>query len=126
MAKNRVFFPQEALDAWLAVGSVELQGHDLLLKEEGCRYRLSEGVRVVKEVTGEPDSYDIVGKCKTLVFLAELGADRLERSMIVDNNAYDIVPGFLGIPMGPAGEASSGASRLSEEEQLAHFVSRNC
>ena len=129
MAKNRVFFPQEALDAWLVSGSVELHGHDLSLKEEGSRFRLSEGVRIIREVTGEPDSYGIVGKCKTMVFLTELGADILDRSMIVDNNAYDIVPGFLGIPLGSS-DTQDDAQYLSsdqptEEEQLCRFLSRN-
>lgn len=128
MGKNRVFFPQEALDTWVVTGSVELQDQDLLLKDEGRRYRLSEGARVVAEVTGETDAFDIVGKCKTLVFLQELGADILERSMIIDNNAYDIIPGFLGTPVGGAEDAPVSEARsplLSDEDLLAQFLAKN-
>ncbi len=128
MGKNRVFFPQEALDTWVVSGSVDLQDHDLLLRDEGRRYRLSEGARVVAEVTGEPDGFDIVGKCKTLVFLQELGADILERSMIIDNNAYDIVPGFLGTPVGGAEDPPDlevRAPLLSDEDLLAQFLAKN-
>lgn len=128
MGKNRVFFPQEALDTWVVTGSVELQDQDLLLKDEGRRYRLSEGARVVAEVTGETDAFDIVGKCKTLVFLQELGADILERSMIIDNNAYDIIPGFLGAPVGGAEDAPVSEVRsplLSDEDLLAKFLAKN-
>ncbi len=128
MGKNRVFFPQEALDAWVVTGSVDLQDQDLLLKDEGRRYRLSEGARILAEVTGEPDGFDIVGKCKTLAFLQELGADILERSMIIDNNAYDIVPGFLGTPVGGAEDLPNLDARaplLSDEDLLAQFLAKN-
>lgn len=123
MAKNRVFFPQDALDSWLVAGAVELRDNELLLKSEGQRLRLTEGARVLREVTGEPDAYEVVGKCKTLVFLRELGADILERSMIIDDNAYDIVPGFLGVLMPDA--TTTGRSASSEEERLARFVANN-
>jgi len=129
MGKNRVFFPQDALDAWLVAGSVELHGQDLVLKDEDRRYRLSEGMHVVSEITGESDSFDLVGKCKTLVFLSELGADLLERSMIIDNHAYDVIPGFLGVPMGgtepPAAPDTTSSAQLSDEDLLAQFLSKN-
>ena len=129
MGKNRVFFPQEALDAWLDAGSVELCDHDLLLKDEGRSFRLSDGVRVVAEVTGEADSHDIVGRCKTLGFLAELGADLLEHSMLIDNLAYDVIPGFLGVPLGefvePPDTAATGNDLLSDEALLAQFLAKN-
>jgi len=127
MGKNRVFFPQEALDAWLVSGAIDLQGQNLLLKDEGRRYALTEGARILTEVTGETDAFDIVGKCKTLAFLHELGADILERSMIVDNNAYDIVPGFLGTPIGAEDEKESEArsTLLSDEDLLAQFLAKN-
>ena len=127
MGKNRVFFPREALDNWVVSGAVELQGSDLLLKGENRRYRLAEGARIIDEVTGEADAFDIVGKCKTLVFLQELGADILERSAIIDNNAYDIIPGFLGTPLGAEDEPAAQARPplLSDEDLLAQFLAKN-
>ena len=129
MGKNRVFFPQEALNSWLVAGSVELHGDTLLLKKEDRRYRLAEGVRVVAEVTGEADPFDIVGRCKTVGFLSELGADTLEHSMIIDNRAYDIIPGFLGIPMGPTERPPRMEDDLSglpsDEHLLAQFLAKN-
>ena len=129
MARNRVFFPQEALDAWVVSGSVDLQDQDLLLKSEGRKYRLTEGARVLREVTGEPDAAELVGTCKTLAFLRELGADILERSMIIENNAYDIIPGFLGTPVLTPEETQNESSRSpslsSDEELLAQFLAKN-
>ncbi len=128
MAKNRVFFPQEALDTWVVSGSVDLHDQDLVIKSEGKRYRLAEGAHVVAEVTGEPDVAELVGKCKTLVLLRELGADILERSMIIDDNAYDIIPGFLGTLLGQSEEPpGNGAqpSQPSDEDLLAQFLAKN-
>ncbi len=131
MGRNRVFFPQEALDTWVVSGAVDLQDQDLLLKSENRKYRLAEGARIVREVTGEPDAAELVGKCKTLAFLRELGADILERSMIIDNNAYDIIPGFLGTPILTAEETQAqaegvcGSTLSSDEELLAQFLAKN-
>lgn len=129
MGRNRIFFPQEALDSWLVSGAVDLQDQDLLLKNEGRKYRLTEGARIVREVTGDPDNAEIVGTCKTLPFLRELGADILERSMIIENNAYDIIPGFLGTPIVAPEETQNDAVRgptlSSDEELLAQFLAKN-
>ena len=54
--KNRVFFPQAALDQWLGDGTVDLRGDELTIAAEGRRYRLTESVRILNEVTGGADS----------------------------------------------------------------------
>jgi hypothetical protein len=109
MGKNRIFFPQEALHAWLVEGRVDLTNDELTIKTEGRRYRLAEAARVVREVTSAPDAFELVGKVKSLGFLRELGAELLDRSMIIGENAYDIVPGFLGAPVGSFAEHLAGA-----------------
>ena len=75
--KNRVFFPQVALDEWLGENRAELKGEDLLLRSEGRRYRIIEAVRVVREVTGAADPHELLGRVKTRGFLTELGAEIL-------------------------------------------------
>src|SRR5688572_20977300 len=44
MGKNRVFFPQEALDRWLVEGRVEISGSELTIPDERRRFRLVEAV----------------------------------------------------------------------------------
>jgi hypothetical protein len=131
MAKNRVFFPQEALDVWLSEGRVDLAGEELTLKAEGRRFRLTEAVRVLREVTGTPDAYDLVGRVKSRVFLDALESELLESSMLIGDNAYDVVPGFLGIPQGSFEEHLAQSERTPErrlptndEELLAQFLAR--
>lgn len=102
--KNRVFFPQAALDEWLADDRVDLKHDELTIRAEGRRYRIIEAIRVIAEVTGAPDANEVVGKVKSRGFLNELGAELLEGSMILGDNAYDVVPGFVGAPVGTFAE----------------------
>ena len=136
MSKNRVFFPQEALDRWLGNGEVELSQGLLTIKTERRRFRLVEAVRVMAEVSGLPDPHEVMGKVKTVGFLSELGASLLGESMVIAENAYEVVPGWLGSPIGtfaehraehaagtPVPRASAPAG--SDEELLASFLMRN-
>ncbi len=128
--KNRVFFPQAALDEWLADDRVDLKHDELTIKSEGRRYRIIEAVRVLREVSGSTDVNEILGKVKSRAFLTELGAEMLESSMILGENAYDVVPGFVGAPVGSFAEHRksihevpiAAKSLTSDEELLASFL----
>src|SRR5882724_1030167 len=118
MGKNRVFFPVAALDCWISQGSVDLSADELTLKREGRRYRILEAAYVVAEVSGSSDAYELVGKVKSRLFLGELGAELLETSMILGENAYDVVPGFLGAPVGTFEEHLSGSARVEARRSV--------
>jgi hypothetical protein len=127
--RNRVFFPQAALDEWLGDGRVDLKNDELLIKNEGRRYRIIEATRVLREVTGSDDPHELLGKVKSRAFLNELGAEILETSMIIGDNAYDIVPGFVGAPIGSfadhrlaAPDVASSKHMTTDEELLASFL----
>ena len=129
--KNRVFFPQAALDEWLAEDRVELKRNELTIRSEGRRYRIIEAIRVVREVTGAPDPHEVLGRVKTRAYLSELGAEILEGSMILGDNAYDVIPGFVGAPVGSFSihrkntpvPASAKRPANNDEELLAAFLS---
>src|ERR1700733_14899495 len=126
--RNRVFFPQGALDEWLGDGRVDLTGEDLLLRDAGRRYRIIEAVRIVREVTGAGDPHELLGRVKTRAFLNELGAEVLESSMVFGDNAYDVIPGFVGAPIGGFAEyrktapATAPRDVKTDEELLAAFL----
>jgi hypothetical protein len=128
MGPNRVFFPQEALDLWLSDDRIELTGAELVIKAEDRKYRILEAIRVLGESAGGADDNEIVGKVKTVAYLTELGAELLGNSMIIGDNAYDVVPGWLGSPVGTFAEhraaesAAAPASASSEEELLAQYL----
>lgn len=120
-----MFFPQVALDQWLVDGKIDLSSTELILLAEGRRYKVEEAVRVLVEVTGANDAHKLVGKVKPKSKLEEIGAEILENSMIVGDNAYDVVPGFCGVPAEPwsdhARSAAPGAP-ASEEDMLRRFA----
>jgi hypothetical protein len=109
--QNRVFFPQACLDQWGIEGKIELTPTELVVLAEGRRYTISEAVRVVVEVTGASDPHGFVGKVKGKQELDAMGAEILENSMIIGDNAYDVVPGWAGTP------ATSFAEHLGSTER---------
>jgi hypothetical protein len=126
--RNRVFFPQTLLDEWVGDGRADLRGEELHLKGEGRKYRIIEAIRVLREVSGAPDPHELLGRVKTRAFFTELGAEILEGSMILGDNAYDVVPGFVGAPLGSfadhmrAAPPTATRSAKNDEELLAAFV----
>ena len=132
--QNRVFFAQTALDAWLADGKAELSGSELTFTAEARRYRLAEAARILREVTGAPDANELVGRVKSTQYLQELGAELMEGSMILGENAYDVAPGFMATPIGAFDEflaspehkkrrdATSPKDAQSDEELLSRLA----
>lgn len=136
MGKNRVFFPQEALDRWLVEGRVEITGSELIIHNERRRYRLVEAVRVVSVEPGYADPDELIGRVKTVLYLSELGAELLGDSMVLNDSAYRVVAGWLGTPVGTLAEHRAERQELrvsrppalphgSDEELLADFLARN-
>jgi hypothetical protein len=124
--RNRVFFPQGSLDEWLGDSRVDLKGDELTLKGEGRRYRIIEAVRVLREVTGSDDPHELLGRVKSRAFLNELGAEVLEGSLILGDNAYDVVPGFVGAPVGSFADHRKATPEpkgvTTDEELLTAFI----
>jgi hypothetical protein len=149
--QNRVFFPQTALDRWIVDGAVDLQGGVLTLVGEGRRYEVAEAVRVLRDVSGSGDGAQLVGKVKPRSWLEQQGAEIVESSMLLGEAAYDVDPGWMGVPVGAFSERGaesapgSGASGGSggkkggkggkkttkhgppktDEELLARFLAKN-
>jgi hypothetical protein len=131
MGTTRLFFPQSTLDAWLGVGAAQLAGGRLTVQPEQHQFRVLEAVRIVDEVSGAEDAYQLAGKVKPLAHVQELGAEILGDSMVLGNNAYDVVLGWV-ILSGAASDAplqhrldNAARRHQSEAEVLAQFLARN-
>jgi hypothetical protein len=96
MGKNRVFFPQQALDSWLEQGRIALVDDEMTLKPDGQRYRLSSAIRILAEVAEGNDPHDLVGKVKTIEQISGMGGDHQADSLVLGDNAYQVIEGFLG------------------------------
>lgn len=97
MAANRVFFPQEALEVWTAEGRATVEQETMLLG--GMRFLLTTGLRFTTEVAGGGDSAQLVGKCKSVEQVIELGGEHYADSVVLGEDAYEVVEGFLAEPV---------------------------
>jgi len=105
MGVNRVFVPQQTLDGWMSEGRVEVDGETMTLMPEGQRFRLKTAVRFMSEVTGGGDAAELIGKVKDLEQLEGLGGEHVADSVILGDNAYEVVEGFVGEPVADAERA---------------------
>ncbi len=132
-SENRLFFPQSALDEWIVDGSVELVDGELVILSEGLRFKLTEAVRVLEEVSGSGDTHDLRGRVKDRADLEVLGAELVESSMLLGDAAYDTVPGWCGVPVrslvdrreSSARDGKGEAELKSGEESLLRFLAKN-
>ncbi len=116
--QTRVFFPQVAFDEWISEGKIELAGSELTIVPEARRYRITEAIHVRTEVSGTADPHDLFGKVKSRAFVEELGAELLQSSMLIGENAYEVTPGWVGLPV------NSFAEHVASEERAIARASR--
>jgi hypothetical protein len=136
VAENRVFASNALFDRWVSAGSADLVGARLRTRATGESYAVEEAVHITAEVSGGGDASGLVGHVRKVSELLSLGAEILDRSMVVGDLAYDIVPGFLVSPLGrsggrvPARSIIAALSALSfapgrsqsDEELLARYL----
>ncbi|RZO62189.1 MAG: hypothetical protein EVA89_09740 [Sandaracinaceae bacterium] len=118
MRANRLFVPQAMLDLWLSEERVEVEGEVMITRPEGQRLELTTAVLFKEEVTGTPDAHDILGKVKDLEQLAEIGAEHYADSVILGDNAYQVVEGFAGTPVVEDDDAVIGDSMSAAARAL--------
>jgi hypothetical protein len=105
MAANRLFFPQEALDLWMEDEKIDFDGDTLTLLSNGKQARIESAVHLTAEVAEGGDAEQLVGKVKTTEQIVEIGGDHSAGSVILGDNAYEVVEGFTAEPIGDAGSA---------------------
>lgn len=96
MSDNRLFLSQQLLDHWMSEGRVDVEGEVMITQPEGRRFALTTAVLFKAEVSGSADRHDLVGRVKDLEQLAALGAEHYADSVILGDNAYQVVEGFAG------------------------------
>ncbi len=111
-----IFIPHERLDQLAGAKRVDMARDELTVTPEGCRYRVTEAARVLREVATGKDALGLCGTVRTRAYLVdELGGELLGDSILIDEAAYDVVPGVLCEPVGDY----AGAPTTSEVELLA-------
>jgi hypothetical protein len=91
----RFFISQEALDGLVETESALLEGERLLLPSRRLLAPVEAAVYFLREVEGKPDPQALVGKVKTVESLVARGADHFRASVMLGDNAYDVVEGYV-------------------------------
>lgn len=116
---NRLFVSVALLDHWVEHGYVELLGDAIRLPRAAASFVIEEAVRVVGEVSGGGDLHELTNRVRSVRELRALGAEIVDRAMVMTDLAYDVVPGFLiSVTGAPVSTAETAALFWSEGESV--------
>src|SRR5512139_2302209 len=117
MSPNWLFVNSALLDTWVRAGRVDVVAGAIVLRGTAERFAAEEAVRVVSEATATGDPKRWVGSVFRVADLVELGAEVVDRSLVVDDLAYDLEPGFLVAPLGQEVSRAELVARARELSQ---------
>ena len=119
----KLFLPETTLEEWSMSEKADLVEGKLVVKESNSSHPVVPAVSFVKTIEGA-DAKSLVGRVKTAVQLADLGAEHLQDSVILGDTAYEVVPGYVAdvvLPAAPKQEAKKKATS-PEADLLAAFI----
>jgi hypothetical protein len=111
-----LFVSQVALETWVEQRKIEFNGNLMTLvvgEGRGRSYALDPAVLFLKVVNAAHDPNHLIAKVKSEAKLRELGAERLEDSVVLGDVAYEVQPGFLA--EGAPAQAASTPQAMAEE-----------
>jgi hypothetical protein len=94
-------------------GRIEVDGEEMTLSPDGQRFRLRTALHFKEELAGGGDEAGLVGKVKDLEQVVALGGEHAYDSVILGDNAYTVVEGFVGEPILEEDPVASGDSLAS-------------
>lgn len=119
MAENRMFVSQDTLDLWLTEERVEVVGEVMTLTPEGQSFQLITAVHFTSEVAEGGDEKELVGRVKDLEAVEALGGEHFTGSVILDDNAYEVVDGFIGEAVASEDDAMVSGHNLAAATRAA-------
>ena len=120
MTAQKIFMSQEVLDALISQGKAELKVDLLTVNSRGQVYRLVPAYKFLYVVEGVADAQELVGKIFTKTELMKIKADIYMDSALVNEVAYQVEPGFMGVPEGAV--AGPAAQEVLDHELLSEYL----
>ncbi len=115
--EKKIFISQQVLDAIFEQGKAELDGDTLIIhSQEKQTFKLIPAYKFLYLAEGEKDPYNLVGKIFTEQDLKKAKADIYMDSVLYKDVAYQVEPGFLGIPQ--TQKAQESAEKLQEADEV--------
>ncbi len=107
----RLFVSEDQLSGWTEEGKIELAGDYLTVPSEGRSFHLRPGVRFLAIAAGS-DRHGLVGKVKSEEQVRGMGAELYRESVLMGDDAYDVLPGFLAEAAEPTAKADGATTAL--------------
>lgn len=109
---TKLFLPHATLEEWTLSDRADIQGDHLTIAGESATYPVVEAVHVTQLVSGT-DTQKLLQKVKTTAQLAELGAEHMQTSVLLGDDAYEAVPGYtVEVPEEVVAPAASAPAAL--------------
>ncbi len=115
---TKLFLPQATLETWAAEGRADLREGKLFVGAEKATCSVAPAVHFSRLVSGT-DARKLVDTVKTPAQLEQMGAEQMSDSVIVGEDAYDVVQGYLA-ELAPAPEQTGKESE--DSDLLAAFL----
>ena len=113
---KKIFISGGVLDSLFAENKAELDGDRLTIHTRNDQvYRITAAFKFISVADGSKDSNGLMGKIYTKEELDKIKADIYMDSAIVNDLAYTVEPGFVGIP--EAGSEPAAAATEPAKEQ---------
>lgn len=96
---SRIFISQDTLGRWLSEGKASVDGEIMTWVAIRQRFVLQPAVHFVSEVSGTPDVPELVGKVKGMDDIRDMQGEHYADSVVLGENAYQVVEGFTGLPI---------------------------
>ena len=116
---NKMFFSQRILGGLVDEGKIRLDNNILtILARDKSSFELEPAFRFIKTADNGPDPHKLVGQIKYEKALKALNAEIYLDSVIYQETAYEVEPGFIG-------EKQELMDSLSDTDILARFLLEN-
>jgi hypothetical protein len=89
-----LFISQETLEIWTEEGKAEMTQNQIKLSERGISKKMEPAVHVVAVVSGE-DKLKYLHTIRTEKEIAALHGELYHSSLLINEEAYTVDPGFL-------------------------------
>lgn len=90
----KLFLPQKTLEDWAIGEKADLVEGKLVVRETKTTHPATPAVHFLKVVSGN-DSHELVGRVKTIAQIEMLGGESMADSVILGDDAYEVVTGFI-------------------------------
>ena len=94
----KVFISQGAIDSWVSSDQADLSGNVLSFRGRSGSLQLVPASLFRRVSAGKDDPHTLVGKVLDEEAVLALGGETYMSSVLLGETAYDVEPGFVGVP----------------------------